>query len=422
MPELDATPSKHVFDALAADVSPIDAISDLVDNSLDNWRAARIQQPLEIRLTLEENRICIEDNAGGIDDETIALLLMPGGSKWGGGEGIKGIWGIGAKRALFALGKRFSITTRAAGEEGIVLDVDEEWFEEDDSDDKWMIEYEIDNSIEEGTTVITIEDLKTRLNTHRMTAIRKELIDNYRDEIEGETLRLFFNEELVIVGPEVSWAISDYAPPSKYIMELPVFGSERTLHVEIVAGIMTSPGGDYTYGIDFIGNRRLVLKYNLDQRMGFVKERLGGPHPTINRFRAIVRVDGESKDIPWNSAKNDINPNHPMYSALSDFIFQVSRQYVGFLRKNYKVTSRLFRQQATSDDFQNVELGSLKDFRSVVEPYVEPKKDVVIRFPVPPEDYDELIEYFGFKGKSKKDVGLFIFYHVLREVVRGDEG
>ena len=422
MPKIDVMPSKRIYDALIQDISGDQAICDLIDNSIDNWKILKKTELLEVNISISESKIEIKDNAGGIDLETLPLLLMPGGTNRGGGEGIKGIWGVGAKRSLFFLGEKITILTRKKNEDGLKLKVDEDWFTKDEGRDKWKIEYSIDNSMPEEVTKIIIENLKVILNPFSIREIRKSITRTYRDEIKEGTLRIIFNDDIIKIILKIPWSKSDYAPPSRYITDIPVPRSDRKAHVEITLGVMTQPGEEYSYGIDFIGNGRIILQNNLDWRMGFKKERLGLSHPTINRFKAVVRVSGDSQDIPWNSAKSDINPNHPTYVNIADLVFQVSRQYVSFLRKNYDVTSKLFRVRADETDIKDIIFDYGREFRKVVKEYREPKKEVTITsFKVPEEDYNELVEYFGLQGKPKKAVGLFVFNRALKEVRGIDE-
>lgn len=421
MPTIDVMPSKRIYNALIQDIAIDKAICDLIDNSIDNWKVLEKTEPLSVSISISESKIEIKDNAGGIDVETLPLMLMPGGTNRSGGEGIKGIWGIGAKRALFSLGKKITILTRKRNEDGLKLEVDEEWFTQDEDPNKWKIEYNIDNSISEEVTRIIIEDLKVILNLFSIRQIRKAINRTYRDHIKDGSLKIIFNNELIEPIPRIPWSKSEYAPPSRYITDIPVPQSDRKIHVKITLGVMTKPGEEYSYGIDFIANRRMILQDNLDWRMGFKKERLGLPHPTINRFKAVVRINGDSRDMPWNSAKSDINANHLMYNKIADLVFQVSRQYVTFLRINYEVTSKLFKEKAEDTDIEEVVFEYDKEFRKVVKRYTEPKEEVTIRFKVPEEVYEELVDYFGLKHRPRKHVGSFIFNYVLEKVVRVGE-
>lgn len=415
MPIFNVTPSKHIYDALIQDIDTNRAISDLFDNAIDNWKIEGQTGTLRIDISINEDRIQIKDYSGGIDRETLPLLLMPGGTR-GGGVGIRGIWGVGSKRALFSLGKKIIISTRKHGSIGFVLEVDEDWFKRDKGEDKWTIEYREDATLEEGATTITVVNLKVLSDPYSITTIRRYVTRTYRDEIKDETLAIEFNGERISIFPDIPWAKSQYAPPARYTTNIPVPDSDRQLHAEITAGVMAEPGEDYTYGIDFVGNKRVILQNNLDARMAFVKGKLGHPHPTINRFKAVVRVSGDSRDIPWNSAKSDVNTNHPTYVPIVDLVGQVSRQYVSFLRKNYEVTSKLFRDRAEETDIRDIYFEYGRDFQKVVKEYKEVEKERRISFTVPEPEYKQLVEHFGLGHSTRKQVGLFLFERVLREI------
>jgi len=416
MPKLNITPSKHIYDALIQDIDVNQAISDLIDNAIDNSKIEGYEGKLLIYIEMNHDIIKIKDVSGGMDENTLPFILMPGGRREVSREGIKGIWGVGSKRALFSLGKKITISTRKQGGKGLVLKVDDNWFKTDEGDDKWAIEYEEDTSLEEGITTIEITELKIPLYPQYISSLRKHIARTYHDEIKDGTVEISFNGAVIAIYPEIPWAKSEFAPPARYVTDIPVSGNGRVLNFEMTAGVMIKPGEAYSYGIDFIGNKRVILQNNLDARMGFDTDRLGFPHPTINRFKAIARVNGDSRDIPWNSAKSDVNVNHPMYVPIVDLVVQVSRQYTSFLRKNYEVTSKLFRDLAEQSDIEDIPFEYGKEFRKVIKDFKEEEKLAWIRFGVPQAAYTELVQGFGLEKGTREQVGLFIFDKVLKEL------
>ena len=416
MPKLNITPSKHIYDALIQDIDVNQAISDLIDNAIDNWKIEGHEGKLPIYIEMSHDVIKIKDGSGGMDENNLPFMLMPGGRREVSREGIKGIWGVGSKRALFSLGKKITISTRKQGESGLVLKVDENWFKTDAGDDKWTIGYKRNNSLEEGVTIIEITELKIPLYPQYVSSIQKHIARTYHDEIKDGTVEISFNGVVTTIYPEIPWAKSEYAPPARYMTDIPVSGNGRVLNFNMTAGVMIKPGEAYSYGIDFIGNKRVILQNNLDARMGFDADRLGFPHPTINRFKAIARVNGDSRDIPWNSAKSDLNTNHPMYVPIVDLVVQVSRQYTSFLRKNYEVTSKLFKDLAEQGDIEDVSFEYDKEFRRVVKEFEEKEELAWINFAVPQAAYTELVRGFGLEKITRKQVGLFIFDKVLKEL------
>jgi HSP90 family molecular chaperone len=69
---------------------------------------------LSVAITLDAERqlIAVEDNAGGVKQEELRLLIAPGGSRNDPDAELIGIFGVGGKRASIALGEHVEIRTR----------------------------------------------------------------------------------------------------------------------------------------------------------------------------------------------------------------------------------------------------------------------------------------------------------------------
>lgn len=419
MPILNVIPSKHIFNALSRDISIKLAISDLIDNSIDNWMVNKLKRQLKIVIEVSEKSIRIEDNAGGMDKESLSLLFLLGGTNRTGKTGVKGIYGVGAQRAFFTLGKDIVIKTKRQGKDGLKVILDDTWFTPDKIKETWSIEYAIDNSIKSGSTSIEITSLKKEMDVQSVRDLKREISLKHINELKSGKIEILFNDEAISETEFWQWAINEYAPPSKYVTELEVPKTKRILNLEITAGIMTQSWGEDEYGITFIANGRVIFQNNLSSDVGFKKGHLGGRHPTINRFKAIVTVSGDNRDIPWNSPKNDLDVNHKMYKTIFGLTEQASYQYTSFLRKHYRVTSKLFNVQAVPDDIIIINLSNGMGFKRVTKDYEEPISTFRIGFEVNEDDYIELIKYYGLPEFPRKDVGLFLFNRAINEV-RGD--
>src|SRR6266496_1494264 len=79
-PKVAGSPTKALFlDALTSDIDLADAISDLVDNSVDAARrcnASGDYDGLEVRISFDESHFQIHDNCGGIDLRTAEKVLF----------------------------------------------------------------------------------------------------------------------------------------------------------------------------------------------------------------------------------------------------------------------------------------------------------------------------------------------------------
>lgn len=138
---IDASPTKDLFiTMLVKDIDLIDAIVDLVDNCIDGARQIRSNAEddydgLWVRLEVSENHFTIDDNCGGISVDVARKYAF----KFGRPEGAKltprsvGRFGIGMKRALFKLGREFTIKS-VAGDSYFTVSVDVDEWKQDEED------------------------------------------------------------------------------------------------------------------------------------------------------------------------------------------------------------------------------------------------------------------------------------------------
>ncbi len=240
---LDVTPSKHIFEALIQDISMERAMEDLIDNSIDNWRIIKSQKALRVNIELTENSFSITDNAGGVSFIDLRLLLSPGESNRKSEESSICIWGIGSKRAFYTLGTKTSIRTRTQKEKGYIINVDDDWFSDDlNKETRWSLPYDIDNSVKKGTTQILILYLKVKQDKISIGKIKNQISRTYSSAIEGNKIELYFNGNLLKPPPSPIYADSEYAKPAKYITDIPIDENGRSLHFEMVVGVMTKAG------------------------------------------------------------------------------------------------------------------------------------------------------------------------------------
>src|SRR5258708_5481931 len=105
---IDGTPEKRMFWSIISDYDLKTGLCELVDNALDRWTLGNPKSPLLVELDLDANRqlISVVDNAGGVRQDQLRLLLAPGGSMNNPDAELIGIFGVGSKRAGIALGEQ----------------------------------------------------------------------------------------------------------------------------------------------------------------------------------------------------------------------------------------------------------------------------------------------------------------------------
>jgi Histidine kinase-, DNA gyrase B-, and HSP90-like ATPase len=145
--KVDASPTKRFFIAvLIKDIQLIDAVVELVDNSVDAAKAMSKDGNLsgrEIFIDYSDTFFSISDNAGGISIRQAKSFAF----RFGRADdapltpGAVGEFGVGMKRALFKIGRNFSVASSTATEEFLVeVDVDQ-WEADREEPEEWTFHY-----------------------------------------------------------------------------------------------------------------------------------------------------------------------------------------------------------------------------------------------------------------------------------------
>src|SRR5260370_9471649 len=174
---IDGTPEKRMFWSIISDYDLKTGLCELVDNALDLWVQGAQKKPLQIKIRLNTDRqlITVVDNAGGVKQEDLRLLVAPGGSRNAPEAEVIGIFGVGSKRAGVALGEQVVVKTRFRRQQTFEIDITKEWLESE----SWeLASYEIP-SIEPGTTQVEISHLRKSFSSHNLETIQRHLEQTY---------------------------------------------------------------------------------------------------------------------------------------------------------------------------------------------------------------------------------------------------
>ena len=312
---IDGTPKKRLFMSIISDYDLTTGLCELVDNAFDLWMTNdRKPTDLKIEITLNWSRQLIEvrDNAGGVKQSELELLVAPGATRNDLGHETIGTFGVGGKRAAVALGEQVEIRTRAKGDKSLQLDITAAWLATEDWD---LAPYEIPDIVA-GTTTVDISKLRKTFNESDVDRIRKHL---------GETYQWFLKQgcRIDLNGSPVSpvsfdhWAYPpDFKPRTLTFPIEPADG--KILTVNITAGLITDrdPARD-NYGVYFYCNHRLVVKELQTRDVGYrVTSEAGVPHPDASLCRVIIDLQGPAEAMPWNSSKSGLNFNHPAFDMI----------------------------------------------------------------------------------------------------------
>ena len=329
---LSAIPSKRVFLAIIADYDLNRSVCELIDNALDIWVKNKKKAPLNITIELEKDqqiiRIC--DDAGGVKQSDLSNIVAPGQTSNTKTDEIIGIFGVGTKRAVVALAQDIKITTCYGKSGTFQIEFDEKWL----GTDNWNIDVcEVDD-ISVGTTIIELKKLRIKLTEENISNLKDHLEATYGKFLEDQNIIIKINSEMPLCTKKFDqWAYPPNYPPHRFTGDLHT-DEGKDVKVEIIAGLTTksSPAlGEY--GVYFYCNNRLIARGLKTYDVGFTKGLAGFPHASISLARIIISLNGEAGSMPWNSSKSGLNPNHPVFIALRDFIIQTVKDYTSLSRR-----------------------------------------------------------------------------------------
>ncbi|ENC6731361.1 ATP-binding protein, partial [Vibrio navarrensis] len=147
---IKAFPAKRFFvEMLTRDIELLDAVLDLIDNSLDGamreYKRIGLMKEKKyegygVDITFDENHFCIKDNCGGIPRQVAldsAFRMGRPSNDIDPELPTVGVYGIGMKRSIFKLGKCCEVIS-STQETCLIVNITPEWM----SDEDWDLPYE----------------------------------------------------------------------------------------------------------------------------------------------------------------------------------------------------------------------------------------------------------------------------------------
>lgn len=328
---IDGTPEKRMFWSIISDYDLKTGLCELVDNALDLWVQGGKKKPLriEIRLNTDRQLITVVDNAGGVKQEDLRLLVAPGGSRNAPEDEVIGIFGVGSKRAGVALGEQVIVKTRSGRQQTYEIDITKEWL----TSESWeLASYEIP-SIEPGTTQVEISHLRKSFSEDHLEGIQLHL---------EETYAWFFQQGCVIQVNDVTlkprhfetWAFPPGFVPRSATFDVDL-GKDGRISVDMTAGLIRDRVPEESnYGVYFYCNHRLIVKELKTREVGyFVASEAGVPHTDASLCRVIVRLQGPAKLMPWNSSKSGINFDHIAFQQVRATLIRMASHFSSLSRR-----------------------------------------------------------------------------------------
>ena len=326
---IEGNPTKKFFiEMITRDISIEDAIIDLLDNSIDG--ATQINSNdlsgFVINIEIDANKLYIKDNCGGFSLDRAQRYAF----RFGRPEDaptIKnsvGRFGIGMKRALFKMGKKFSVESQKDREHFLVNVNVDEWCDKvkqvntlDGKTveiDDWTFESTIlDNLNVNDGTIIEVTDLKEDVKAlfgsddflNSLSAcITKMLCFSL---IKGMKITLN-NKELVADSPELF--ISEKTKP--YFIKGEIDG----VRYKIVAGLGRI-GEPKLSGWYVFCNNRLVLEGDQTSLTGWGVNSISKWHIDYAMFRGFVFLySQETSKLPLTTTKKGLDASSNIYRKI----------------------------------------------------------------------------------------------------------
>lgn len=364
---VEAEPTKEFFvSMLVRDIELLDAIIDLLDNSIDGARRLRGDGALDdlfVRVVVDEAGFSIEDNCGGIEAEVARRYAFRFGrpeqrapEAWSVGQ-----FGVGMKRTLFKLGTGFHITSRSRSS-SFQLDVDvDDWL----ADPEWDFQFttlaegenndlastgtkiEVDRPHEEVRSNFVVSSWRSRLVEdirlkHRMSLEAGLLVEVNGEPVEPRSLLLRSD--------------SGFLEPFRKELHYERFGVD----VVLIVGLGESEPIDAGWYV--LCNSRLVLgpdRTNATVWQGGGRQsRIGIPnyHDQYSRFRGLALFSAENPlHLPWTTTKNGVDQDSPVWRSARVEMESATRPLIDLLNQLDKERTR-----ANTDEEIQVELADAR--------------------------------------------------------------
>lgn len=371
---------------------------------------------------MSKDKFIIEDNCGGIDIETAQKYAFKFGrssKRKDDSEGyFTGIFGIGMKRALFKLGKKFEVISTTPTEYfDLKVDVDE-WI----SKSEWEFEFD---KVETGMsnskigTKIIVENLNTdivaKFESEMFINSLIDYIQKYRTVEAENGLNIEVNNIVIDYGKEKLLKSKEIQPYEKQIVD-------ESGKITIVAGIANkgepSKAGWYIYC-----NGRLVLYADKTELTGWgVENRVY--HYSLAEFRGYVYFESQNLlELPWNTTKTGIDTSNRLYVIARQSMSEAMKQVIKVIdeakrKHNVSNLDELdFVKNASETELNHSAIANIsknKDF-SITEagPTIPMAR---ISFSKPLDEVNKVKENMGERTNKAIGEKLFEYYCEMEEI------
>ena len=337
---IDASVSKEFFvEMLIKDIPLEMALNDLLDNCIDGALRVRGDERfdgLQVTITCSPDYFEISDNCGGIEVDTARNYAFCFGRPKEAPPvpHSVGRFGVGMKRAVFKLGKRFIVRSTTTTHRFLV-DVDvSDWEQSAD----WLFEFkeleecEEEQPLDECGTSVRVDQLFDGVSERFeiesfITTLTTGIASRYQTHLE-RGLAVSLNGVSIVGAPVEFFQTAG----------LRVGRSQEKYNGVLVRQLVgVGPRTPKDAGWYVFCNGRMVLQADQTEVTGWGEaniERLPKYHNDFAWFRGCVLFDSkDSASLPWNTTKDGVDQDSALYRSVRTGMVTMMHPVIQFLRQ-----------------------------------------------------------------------------------------
>lgn len=444
-----ANPTKAFFvSMITRDISLVDSILDLIDNSVDSAWKREGSLPIgldevtdlsdyEISVSTSPEQFTIRDNCGGmtLDDAVEYAFSFGRRTSEQNYEYSIGVYGIGMKRAVFKLGKNIHIRSTYLDSDdkkqsfAVPINVDE-WLQND------LPPWDFDLIEEENLSECGVEISVDRLTDGTKTSFENPaFVQNLRRTIARDYsihlnrgLRIIVNDEIVNGLPIKLSQGADYAPVR---VEYKDSANGEEVSVVIIGGMAAPPpdsvdpddtvDGDKRFGWYIACNGRIVLDADKTAVTGWGTQDWPQWHRQYSGFIGVVLFTAANAvALPLTTTKRSVDASSTVYLRARLQMRKITKEWIAYTNLRKQALDEAKRKEVVKEV---VSIYEVRKKTSIKLPKLTPKqveRPANVHYSVPRSKMRKLAKELGGASMSFRDVGLESFEYTYNDLV-GDE-
>lgn len=426
---VNASPTKRFFIAvLIKDINFLDAIVELVDNSVDSARTesgtANISSKI-IEIAYDKKQFSIKDNAAGISIDKAKNYVFRFGRPPNAPPtpGSVGEFGVGMKRALFKIDRHFEVESWTKTEHvRVVVDVGKWESGPEEDPNSWTFPMPVAEKKRspDSRTCITSKKLAEysveQLSSENFGTLLMLTLKHKHTQSLNEGLTITVNGKNV--GAEAdTLLLSDELKPICYSETMQV--SKKTVTVRMIVGIgddKLAKAGWYVFC-----NGRQIERAEKTEKTGWNTtydddQKTPRIHWQYRRFRGYLFFESDAQDaLPWNTTKTGLDVEAAAYQRVKNEMLGAMRQVIDFLNQvDAESESEEKPLLAMLESASSTVLSSLPESRNFVSKLSpnRPEKKMGISYAVPAKIGQLVKDELGVS--TGKEVGEQTFYYYVK--------